>query len=34
VRFFFPSVVPFHCRDDAIRFLKKTTLAVIRSDKR
>ncbi len=26
VRFFFPPVVPFHCRDGAIRFLKQTSL--------
>jgi hypothetical protein len=34
VRFFFPPVVPFDCRDGAIRFLKQTSLTVIRSDKR
>ena len=34
VRFFFSPVVPFHCRDGAIRFLKQTSLTVIRSDKR
>jgi len=26
VRFFFPPVVPLHCRDGAIRFLKQTSL--------
>src|SRR6266852_317654 len=25
VRFFFPPVVPFHCRDGAMRFLKQTS---------
>src|SRR5271169_5878605 len=34
VRSFFLPVVPFHCRDGAIRFLKQTSLTVIRADKR
>jgi len=33
MRLFFPAVVPFYCRDDAMRFLK-TSVTVIRSDKR
>jgi hypothetical protein len=33
-RFFFLPVVPFHYRDGAIRFLKLTSLTVIRPDKR
>jgi hypothetical protein len=34
VRFFFLPVVPFHCRDGAIRFLKLASLTVIRADNR
>jgi len=33
LRFFFLPVVPFHCRDGAIRFLKLTSLTVIRTDR-
>ena len=32
VRFFFFPVVPFHCRDGAIRFLKLASLTVIHTD--
>src|SRR5882724_1874632 len=34
VRFFFLAVVPFHCHDGAIHFLKLTSLAVDRANKR
>jgi hypothetical protein len=33
-RFFFFPVVPFYCRDGAIRFLKLTSRTVIRTDRR